>query len=279
MTQERDAELSALLDGALSARDETLLRAEIALDPALAARLAELARVDEELRALPARPVPLDLRARLQAKLDADVAVRPQLGVVRGGAFARIRRRRAWAAGFAAAAAAALVAVVGLPGRETGEATPEIAVAVIRPPSDERRSLSEAVPIPDAEALAALPGEMLADPSEVQASGATEIAGQEIEPDTSLPGATGPQAVAALASEQAAPGFADATDSVFEPELAARTEAGPTPQLAASASAPLLVELSDDEAEALDALELGDTGVVAVLDLLDELDALEAGAS
>jgi hypothetical protein len=223
--------------------------------------------------------VPLDLRARLQAKLDADVAVRPQLGVVHVGAFVHIRRRRAWAAGFAAAAAAALVAVVGLPGRETGEATPEIAVAVTPLPSEGRRSVAEAVPIRDGDALAALPGALPADPSEVQASGATEIAGQEIEPDTALPGSTDPEAVAALASEQAAPGFADATDSAFAAELVAHTEDGPTPQLAASASAPLLVELSDDEAEALDALELGDTGVVAVLDLLDELDALEAGAS
>ncbi len=280
MTQERDAELSALLDGALSAHEVAALRAEIARDPALAARLAELARVDEELRALPARPVPLDLRARLQVKLDADVAARPQLGVVRGGAFARIRRRRAWAAGFAAAAAAALVAVVGLPGRGPREATnPEIAVAVTPLPSDEPRSGSEAVPIDDAEALAALPGEMPADPSEVQASGASEIASQAIGPDTFLAGSAETEAVAALASEQAAPGFADATDTALGSEMAAPPEAGPTPNLAASASAPLLVELSDDEAEALDELELGDTGVVAVLDLLDELDALEAGAS
>lgn len=279
MTRERDSELSALLDGALSAHEAAALRAEIAQDPSLAARLAELARVDEELRALPARPVPPDLRARLQAKLEADVAARPQLGLVRGGGFARIRRRRAWAAGFAAAAAAALVAVVGLPGREPREARPEFAVAVTPRPSDEPRSDAETVPIPDAEALAALPAEMPAEPSEVQASGATEIAAQEIEPAASLPGFTDPQAVAALAGEQAAPDFADATDSAFEPELSAPTEAGPTPQLGASASAPLLVELSDDEAEALDALELSDTGVVAVLDLLDELDALEAGAS
>ena len=279
MTQERDAELSALLDGALSAHEAAALRAEIARDPALAARLAELARVDEELRALPARPVPLDLRARLQVKLDADVAARPQLGVVRGGAFARIRRRRAWAAGFAAAAAAALVAVVGLPGREPREAPPEIAVAVTLSPGEEPRPDSETVPIPDAEALAALPGEMPAEPSEVHASGVSEIAGHQAELDTTQAGSTDTQAVAALASEQAAPDFADAPGNALEPELAARTETRTTPQLAASASAPLLVELSDDEAEALDELELSDTSVVAVLDLLDELDALEAGAS
>ena len=277
MTQERDAELSALLDGVLDPRDETALRAEIARDPALAARLAELARVDEQLRALPVRPVPLDLRARLQATLDADAAARPQLGVLRGGAFARIRRRRAWAAGFAAAAAAALVAVVGLPVRESGEATnPELAVVVTPLLGEQPRSASEVAPTP--EALAALPRSMSADPAEVRGSGTTEIAGQEIGPDTSLPHSTDTEAVAALASEQTAPEFADTVGSAFEPELTAPTEAQPV-QLAAGARAPLLVELTDDEAEALEELELGDTSIVAVLDLLDELDALESGAS
>ena len=278
MTDARDGELSALLDGALSAQEQMALRAELARDPALAARLAELARVDEELRALPERPVPRDLRARLQAKLDADVATQPQRSTLRGVAFARVRRRRAWAAGFAAAAAAALVAVVGLPGRETGEATnSEIAVATPPLAGAEPGSTSEAVRVP--EALAVLPDAVPASPSEEHAPRATEIAGQELLPPASLAGATNAVAVQALASEHAAPELADTAGSSFEREIVPPTEARPTPQLAASAIAPLLVELSDDEAEALDELEPSDTGVVAVLDLLDELDGLESGAS
>ena len=72
MTMERDERLSALLDGALAPAEEAALRAELARDPALAAQYEELARVDAALRALPARPVPADLRARLQTKIAAE---------------------------------------------------------------------------------------------------------------------------------------------------------------------------------------------------------------
>jgi anti-sigma factor RsiW len=72
MTPELEERLSALLDGELSAQEAEALREEIARRPELARRLAELAAVDAELRALPERPVPVDLRARLGARVDAE---------------------------------------------------------------------------------------------------------------------------------------------------------------------------------------------------------------
>ena len=113
MTHRRDPELSALLDGALDARAEASLRAELLRDPALAARLAELASVDDALRALPARPVPSDLRARLQARLDAE-AHRPRLVSLGGGGRASLGRKLAYG-GAGLAAAAALAALLLLP--------------------------------------------------------------------------------------------------------------------------------------------------------------------
>lgn len=274
MTQERDAELSALLDGALGAHDEAALRSELSRDPALAARLAELAHVDEELRALPARPVPRDLRARLQAKLDADAAARSQPGVLRGGAFVRIRRRRAWAAGFAAAAAAALVALIGLPGRDDRAAlNPNLAVTP-NPVPDGAAGLGPDG-LPPREEVASRPDEAADLPAELGTANSA-IARETPAPERSKPAL---ETAAPVATEEIV--LAHREPAVeFEPELPAfEAEPRTLPRLAAATSPPLLIEVSDDEAEALDELELGDTGIVAVLDLLGELDALEAGAS
>lgn len=66
-----DEDLSALLDGELSPQRESELRARMVGEPALAARLAELERVDLALRAMPAEAPSPGLRASLRAKLEA----------------------------------------------------------------------------------------------------------------------------------------------------------------------------------------------------------------
>ena len=66
-----DEDLSALLDGELSPQRESELRARMVGAPALAARLAELERVDLALRAMPAEAPSPGLRASLRAKLEA----------------------------------------------------------------------------------------------------------------------------------------------------------------------------------------------------------------
>ena len=104
MSSELDARLCALLDGELAPAEAAQLRAEIAQRPELAARLAELAAVDEELRALPEPPVPGELRARLAQRIRAE-GVRRTLP----------RTRRRWFAAAALAAAAAALAWVALP--------------------------------------------------------------------------------------------------------------------------------------------------------------------
>lgn len=115
MSTGRDAELSALLDGALAPEQERALRAELARSAALRERLAALAAVDAELRELSARPLPPGLHTRLRARLEAE----------RGAtAGRRMRRRATWLAGFAAAAAAAALAWYVLPG---GLAAPPLA--------------------------------------------------------------------------------------------------------------------------------------------------------
>jgi hypothetical protein len=69
-----DEQLSALVDGELGADEERALRARVAAEPELARRLAALEAVDARLRALPAPALPRDLRARLQARIDAEPA-------------------------------------------------------------------------------------------------------------------------------------------------------------------------------------------------------------
>jgi len=117
-------ELSAYLDGELDAEREAGLRAALEHDPRLAARLEALRAVDAGLRALPARPVPGDLRARLQARIEASASGGVTRGRARGGAPLR---RRGWRAApaVAAAALAAAVALVMLVRRPLEELPPE----------------------------------------------------------------------------------------------------------------------------------------------------------
>jgi anti-sigma factor RsiW len=106
VTRERDANLSALLDGDLAPEEAAALRAEIARSPELAERLAALAAVDASLRALPRPPVPARLLERVRTQV---AAPRP------------VRR---WLAGVGLAAAAAALALLALPRGERPPAPP-----------------------------------------------------------------------------------------------------------------------------------------------------------
>jgi negative regulator of sigma E activity len=302
MTSERDAKLSALLDGALAPGEESALRAELARDPALAARLAQLARVDAALRALPVRQVPADLRARLHAKLAAEASAGPALSAVRAGAPARPTRRRAWLAGLsaaAAAAAAALVVVVIGPGRERdGVVSPASELAASRMPDAPAREVTSDS---TADALAQAPGAAAglaasARPDSVELPGAVDASVRHVTAATSAaathPGSSlaidsapaesrrGAQDGGLAPADSSSPGGSSATrvataaDSrEHTADLASSTSAG------AAAQPALWIEATDDEAAALGELEPADAGVVAVLDWLGELDALEAEAS
>jgi len=115
-----EEELSAYLDGALDAEREAQVRAELARSPALAARLAELRELDSRLNALPASPVPGDLRARLQQRIDAEA------GAASARAPRASRRRPRWLSAplLAAAAVAAAVALMVLIGRPVADRRP-----------------------------------------------------------------------------------------------------------------------------------------------------------
>jgi anti-sigma factor RsiW len=67
-----EEDLSALLDGELSAERESELRARVDGEPALAARLAELERIDVALRAMPREAPSPELRASLRARLEGE---------------------------------------------------------------------------------------------------------------------------------------------------------------------------------------------------------------
>ena len=94
-----DEELSALIDGELSAEREAELRQQLAAEPALAARLAALSGVDASLQRVASVEPSALLKESLRARIDAE---RP---AARTG-----RRSSVWAgAGLAAAASVALV--------------------------------------------------------------------------------------------------------------------------------------------------------------------------
>lgn len=115
-----EEDLSAYLDGELDAEREAELRAELDRNPALAARLEALRAVDAGLRASPSPAASSDLRARLQARLDAQGAP-----ATRGQRAAPRRRRRSVAPAVVALAVAAALALVVWVGRPSGDLPPE----------------------------------------------------------------------------------------------------------------------------------------------------------
>jgi DNA-directed RNA polymerase specialized sigma24 family protein len=109
-----DERLSAWLDGELDAAAEAELRAELEAHPALAARLAQLQRVDEALRALPEPAVRPELEAQLRERIAGEDGRKTQRRRRPGGRGAPSRRRR-WTVPVLAAAAAAAFALLALP--------------------------------------------------------------------------------------------------------------------------------------------------------------------
>jgi anti-sigma factor RsiW len=109
-----DERLSAYLDGELDEAAEAALRAELAARPALAARLAQLQRVDDALRALPEPAVRPELATELRERIAAEE--RPEVLRRRHPvAGATPARRRRWIVPVLAAAAAAALALLALP--------------------------------------------------------------------------------------------------------------------------------------------------------------------
>lgn len=98
-----DQELSEWLDGELAPERVDALRERLTSDAALNARLAELASVNESLRALAPPAIPSDLRTRLQERIELESPAAVQPTTPRG-------RGMRWGAPLAAALAAGLVA-------------------------------------------------------------------------------------------------------------------------------------------------------------------------
>ena len=110
-----DRELSALIDGELSAQRAEELRTRLAREPALAARMLELERVDTDLRALPVREPSEQLRERLQARIRAErfprreAASSPKLRGTPAWLRGALASRGLWSGAALAAGAAAAI--------------------------------------------------------------------------------------------------------------------------------------------------------------------------
>ncbi|MFP6624779.1 MAG: hypothetical protein VCC20_14970, partial [Myxococcota bacterium] len=135
-----DEDLSALLDGELSPQRESELRARMVGEPALAARLAELERVDLALRAMPAEAPSPGLRASLRAKLEA--AATAPADNPRSVTHPR-RLLPSWAGGtLAAAAALALYLAVSSGNDSILDAEPARIADVLESATDEEIGLA-----------------------------------------------------------------------------------------------------------------------------------------
>ena len=182
-----DADYSALLDGELTHEREAELRAHVDSCARCQARLEALRRVDANLTALPAPPVANDLRARLQARIDAQpsptAALQSSIGAATSTAAlpGRVapRRPRHWLGAPAISAAVAAAAAIALylalsPGEGSmpSEVAPEPPIAhaptsvpeEIAPPR-ERLEIAE-TPAPIPVELAPAIGDLDAEPVE-----------------------------------------------------------------------------------------------------------------
>lgn len=153
-----DERLSAWLDGELDTAAETELRTELEARPELAARLAQLQRVDEALRTVSEPAVRPELAARLRERITKEgQRQRPRRRAVR----AALARRRRWIVPVMAAAAAAAFALLAPPRlRETPPSqetpfarspTPPSAPETVEP---QPRMVAPLQPAPEPEELA-----------------------------------------------------------------------------------------------------------------------------
>ena len=173
MTNKRDShldqELSALLDGELSAARQSALRRKVDSDATLRGRLEALSAVDDALEGLAAREVPPDLGPRLRERITRD---RRDLGLrVRseGKAVGTPRRRdRNWGAvGVGVMAAAAATLYLWTPAPLQREIGPDAGAA----------ASIELVPVDVAEtATAPSSAKFLAEPNEFEDASEEEVA-------------------------------------------------------------------------------------------------------
>ncbi|MCP3985498.1 MAG: hypothetical protein GY723_14000 [bacterium] len=152
MSTDFEAQLSAYLDGELSAEDEDRLREAIAASPGLASKLAELERVDAALAAVPVPEVPAAVKARLRASIAAQ-GVAPSARPPR-------RRRRSFVMAVAAAAAAAVLVWLVLPRAAddpliAAVPTPAAVQPIAEAPVPDAVQLIAEAPVPDAVQLIA----------------------------------------------------------------------------------------------------------------------------
>jgi anti-sigma factor (TIGR02949 family) len=191
-----EAQLSALVDGELTEAQADELRRHVAGCARCAERVAAFERAGALLSALPARPVPSDLRARLQTRIEADAT--------EAAASAPARRtpprsapppRRRWLGSPALAAAAAMAAAVAFywvlapaervgPGSEIEpppiareDPSPAPTFAPDLEPGVQEPPIAATPPEPEAPRIAVAPGDPATEPdSEFDPVPAEEIA-------------------------------------------------------------------------------------------------------
>jgi len=152
-----EEELSALVDGELAEERAHELRSHATTCARCAERVAAFERAGVLLSALPARPVPADLRARLQARIDAEGA-EAAAPVSRTPTRAAPPSRRRWLGSRVFATAAALAAAVALfwalaPGQRSGPGS-----EIERPPIARQESPPPApAPTPELDPAPELP--------------------------------------------------------------------------------------------------------------------------
>jgi anti-sigma factor RsiW len=147
-----DAQLSALIDGELSAEEAARLRERLAAEPALAARHAELSLVTASLRELAAEPIADARLAGIRAGLESRLREAPTPAVARpsrpGAQVVPLRRRGLrWGAPLAAALAAGLALYLASgprPNPLEEDAAPELATT-----SDPSPTAPLATAVPD----------------------------------------------------------------------------------------------------------------------------------
>jgi len=261
-----EEDLSAYLDGELDAEREAAVRAELERNPRLAARLEALRSVDVGLSAASVPPVPADLRARLQARIDAEGAAKSPASAApaapasvmpapRTRRVAPARRRR-WVSppAIAAVAVAAAVALVLLVRRPVEDLPPE-RVAEERAPE---------APPPSLDEITAAPPEP---PVEIAAPGPGR---ESIEPPSLQPG---PEAIES-------PSLPPVRESIESPSL----QPGTVPTIVAEAADPQpatvdLAAVGDEELEIAMEWDLldEDLEMIEQLELLEAMLAMERG--
>jgi hypothetical protein len=268
MTQ-HDAELSALLDGALDPDAAAELRARLADEPALGARLARLGEVDGRLRRLAAEPGPdaarlARLRAGVQARIEA--ATEPPRAAGRAGVVHVLRPRARRLGWVAAALAAGLALYVLVPRSGEGPAgPPDLArgpgATSLPDPTAQRGSLP---PVP----LAASP------PGAVPREAAP---GPDAEAPVPMPGAAAPEALAQRSDTGPRGGPADESGEAGIPAPSPDAVApGDEPGQAVAAADPVLGTASDAElAIAMEYEVLTDLEVIENLEVLEMLAMLD----